>query len=621
MVSYIKMNCEYQYLDKSDLDDIVIAIKRSPWVALHIETTDLIPWRGRIRLLSVAIPDKVWVIDVLKVGPSAMTRLAAALNNPKAFTGAGHPLVLMQEGKYEQKWFWHHYKCLFWPIFDSWRASSLIYNGQGKAHSKEDIFERELGLHPCDYLERLNEPGSKSWSRDDLTLHHFARVAEEAFFQKELYDVLGEKLRIARLRMVAFREFKGVRTEALMECAGFKLDAAAWKALAKRNATEARRLANKLSRLLPHPDGQVALPGLRMGFNLDSGSMVLRSLRRKGIHLKDSSSKTMAMLVKQHPILDDIIKYRKFDVRSRAFGLKYLRHIDPLTQRIHANFFPMTEAGRYACSDPNLQNIPRLIEFRVCFIARPGYKLLVCDLGQIELRLIAQESQDKVLLAVFRSGGDPHAKTASEILRKPECQITAEERELGKVFNYSLIYGISDEGIVVFAKKSHQLTLTISEVKRLRVRFFEVYSGIKRWQQKQIETQMPTGISYTVGGRIRYMAKDAFNAYYNTPIQGGSAEGIKESQWIVTQGLLDLGWENARIVLQVHDELIVEVRDEPSILRSSAKILGGGLKQGMGKILTQVPILAKVAPPADNWAAAKGLLTILPDTDAVASHV
>jgi DNA polymerase I-like protein with 3'-5' exonuclease and polymerase domains len=334
---------QYKYVTSAqDLGEIAQEIAESESIGLDIETTDLDPRQGKVRLVQLKTERGWHVIDVFKTG--TLGAVAEALSNDTGETGPGRPVIIGQNLKFEQKWLLHHFGIRLWPIFDTYRASNVLHNGRNKRHDLNSIYRRELNIDSSLKKAKL---GASDWS-GRLSQEQLDYAAEDVLYLHRLRKVLKDKLKRKKLNRTALIEFQAVLPESVIETNGFFLNQEQWLTLAEKNRIEASERRLNLLSALPHPEGQLGLFGAST-FNLDSPEQVLRSLARRGIKLEDSKRTTMAMVAAEHPIIQDIIAYREVAKRFSSFGPKYLKHIHPITARIHTSFYPYTGAGRYAC--------------------------------------------------------------------------------------------------------------------------------------------------------------------------------------------------------------------------------------------------------------------------------
>ena len=281
-----------------------------------------------------------------------------------------------------------------------------------------------------------------------------------------------------------------------------------------------------------------------------------------------TSADILEKIKDKHPIVPAVLEYRNLSKLNSTYveGLKPLIAADG---RIHAHFQQtVTATGRISCTEPNLQNIPIRQELgrklRSAFEAEDGYTLVGADYSQIELRVLAHLSQDESLIDAFNNGEDIHRMTASRILGIPADQITVADRSRAKAVNFGVIYGMSGFGL------SEELNITRKEAEDYIKEYFKKHEKVKAYMDRQIANAKETGYSETILGRKRGIHEIAASAYMvrqlgerlamNSPIQGSAADIIKLAMLKVYRELKEKH-PSARLILQVHDELIIEVPD------------------------------------------------------------
>lgn len=321
-----------------------------------------------------------------------------------------------------------------------------------------------------------------------------------------------------------------------------------------------------------------------------------------------TDAEVLDMLRNESPIVEKILQYRTIAklVSTYLEGLAVL--INPNTHRIHTTFNQMvTATGRLSSSEPNLQNIPvrteKGREIRALFYPGEGFDTLVsADYSQIELRILAHLSGDKALIKAFTEGKDIHRFTAAEVLGKAQEDITSEERSHAKAINFGIIYGISDFGL------SRDLGITRAEAKNYIDLYFSRYPRVKEYMDNMVKEAHKTGKVRTMFGRLRELPdinsrnfnrrSFAERTAMNTPIQGTAADIIKLAMNKVESLLEEKGF-TSRLLLQVHDELVLEViNDELEAVKAL-------LKETMECVVDlQVPLIVDVYD-AENWALVK----------------
>lgn len=349
----------YEYITRAeDLGRIAEEISQSSAIGFDLETARLPlptgdaldPRLGRPRLISINTGRNVYVIDVFQTGTPQP--IIDVLSNPLAETGKGRPLIVGQGLKFDLKYMVHHYGCWLYPIFDTYKASNLIYNGKiGRnegGFNLYSIYQREMPEQRM--LMKEGDWGASDWSVLALSREQLDYAAEDVTYMvPRLYRQLRERLEALGLLGVALIEFRATWAEAEMELNGLPFNKEDWLALYESNLTLQKQMYTALSHKLPHPYGQRALPGFDTSWNLDSNPQLQASLKRLGINVESTDEETLAMLAGEAPILRDIIGYRKIQKSVGTYGDDFLRYVHPVTNRIHTDYYSFTGAGRYAC--------------------------------------------------------------------------------------------------------------------------------------------------------------------------------------------------------------------------------------------------------------------------------
>lgn len=306
---------------------------------------------------------------------------------------------------------------------------------------------------------------------------------------------------------------------------------------------------------------------------------------------------------KEHPIVEKILEYRSLMKLNSTYVEGMLPYINEKTKRIHSYFHQtVTATGRISSTEPNLQNIPTRIEpgkrLRKVFKPKQGYVFIDADYSQIELRVLAHISQDEHMLEAFKNGEDIHKQAASKVLGIPIEEVSKEQRSNAKAVNFGIVYGISDFGL------AEQLGISRKEAKKYIEQYLEKYNGIDKFMKEVVEEAKEKGYVETLFNRRRNIPELASNNYMvrqfgaraamNTPIQGTAADIMKLAMVNLNKELEETKLD-AKIILQVHDELILEVSEKD---KEQAKAL---LKECMEKAMQlTVPLEVEVSE-ATNW--------------------
>ncbi|MFB6328634.1 DNA polymerase I [Pantoea deleyi] len=317
-----------------------------------------------------------------------------------------------------------------------------------------------------------------------------------------------------------------------------------------------------------------------------------------------TSEEVLAELALDYPLPKVILEHRGLSKLKSTYTDKLPQMINPISGRVHTSYHQaVTATGRLSSADPNLQNIPVRNDegrrIRQAFVAAKGYRIVAADYSQIELRIMAHLSQDKGLLDAFAQGEDIHRATASEVFGVPLEKVSGEQRRSAKAINFGLIYGMSAFGL------SRQLNIGAGEAKKYMDLYFERYPGVLRYMENTRQLAANKGYVETLEGRRLWLPdiksgnairrKAAERAAINAPMQGTAADIIKRAMIAVDAWLEQQNDDAVRMIMQVHDELVFEVKAE-AVEEASQKIQA--LMEGSVKL--DVPLLVEVGV-GDNW--------------------
>jgi DNA polymerase-1 len=319
-----------------------------------------------------------------------------------------------------------------------------------------------------------------------------------------------------------------------------------------------------------------------------------------------TNEEVLEKLAEDHPLPARILEHRSLAKLKSTYTDKLPLMINPDTGRVHTNYAQaVAVTGRLASNDPNLQNIPvRTTEgrrIREAFIAPPGHVIVSADYSQIELRIMAHISQDENLLRAFADGVDVHKATASEVFGVPVDEVSSEQRRYAKVINFGLIYGMSGFGL------AQNLGIERSAANAYIERYFQRFAGVKRYMDDTRAQAKAQGYVETVFGRRLWLPEinsgngplraGAERAAINAPMQGTAADLIKLAM-VAVQDTLDAEGRASKIIMQVHDELVLEVPE------AELDWVKAAVPRMMASVATlRVPLLAEVGA-GPNWEAA-----------------
>jgi DNA polymerase I len=479
-------------------------------------------------------------------------------------------------------------------------------------------------------IEISKEQQVSDWSKEDLAIEQIEYAAKDVdLLPKIAADQLKELAEEALLDVYSL-ESKCIRPVALMCHKGFNVDVS--KLVALRSAIQTKldeitlEFCTKLDSALPPElkfprkvDGSLAIgKNLRKEFNPGSGVQCTKCFEALGIALpvNPGTGKStlnqiqLAEFDSDDPLLNLYRKRTKVETQLEH-AEKLIANVNPITKRIHSGYNQYgANSGRFTSSGAkktsakkvknqfaiNAQQIPRDKEFRECFVATPGYKLIICDFSQIELRLGAELIGIPQMIEAFKQGHDLHTVTASLIYKIPLEEVQKNQRQEGKTLNFALLYGMGFRKYKTYAAQSGKI-ISLSEAKVAHASFHSAYPRLRQWHRER-SAMVEDGWTYvrTPLGRRRLLSySDAtMTACANTLIQGAGADILKLSLAKLNPYLGD----EAHLVACVHDEIVLEAVETK--VKYYKDILEGCMKEAAETILKEVPSKAD-ASYGDTW--------------------
>jgi DNA polymerase-1 len=559
---------EYTLLQADrDLSTVLAALDESTRVGLDLETTALTPREGKIRLLTLATDRGLYVIDAFAVDVRPLFEALAET------TLLGHNLLFDLQ-------FLTALGFAPGRVRDSMLLSQLLDGPRkGKGfHSLVECVQRHLDIK----LDKTEQKGDWSGS---LTAKQLDYAAADAAVLRPLHDRLDVLIRDAGLERVADLESGALPAVAWMALSGVPFDQAAWEALATEAASEAEVLARQLDEAAPVRPGYLSNEG---SWNWDSPEQVTDVLTQAGCKVEGTDDDHLAAI--DHPLAALIRRYRGLSKLASTYGVGWIKGT-AVDGRLYAGWRQIgCITGRMASGTPNLQNLPADPRYRNCFRAPDGRVLIKADYSQIELRLAAKIAGDAAMLGAYARNEDLHTLTAARMTGKPVVEVTPKERKLAKPVNFGLIYGLMPNSLRRKAKAEYGVDLSPEEAERYRRAFFETYPGIARWHAR-IRGARATETRTLAGRRALVEANDFYGKKANYAVQGSGGDGIKQAMALMWQRRGEQ--PDARLVLAVHDELVIECdRDQAE---AAAAWLRRAMIDGMGPLLGDVPVEVEVA--------------------------
>jgi DNA polymerase I len=407
------------------------------------------------------------------------------------------------------------------------------------------------------------------------------------------------------MKLYSTIELPLARVLARMERAGVRIDCDELKRLSVLMEEQIARLTAEIHELAGRPFN-IASPQQLGRVLFEDLKLPAPAKYGKGKTISTAAD-VLEELATDHEIVRKVLDFRQLSKLKGTYVDALPALIDPRDGRLHTSFNQTGAAtGRLSSSNPNLQNIPIRTalgrEIRAAFIPREGWKLLVADYSQIELRLLAHFSEDELLVEAFRQGEDIHTRTASEVLGVPPLMVTPEARREAKAVNFGIVYGISGFGLAA------QLGISRAEAEKYIRNYFERYCGVRRFIDDTIAEVRRTGVTRTLAGRERpipdinsrnpNLRGFAERTAVNSPLQGTAADLIKLAMTRIDTAIEEAGFE-AAMLLQVHDELVFECPP------GEIEALAGLVKREMESAAAlKVPLLVDIGT-GTNWRDAK----------------
>jgi DNA polymerase-1 len=590
-------------LTDAQLDAWINTITHAELVSVDTETTSLDPMQARLVGISLSISAYSGAYIPLAhryAGAPQQLDLALVLAKLKPWLENPQQKKLGQNLKYDTHVLANHGVQLRGIAHDTLLQSYVLE--AHKPHGMDSLAHRHLNYKTVSY-EEVAGKGAKQIGFDQVsveTASHYA--AEDADITLRLHEALYPQIaRDEKLNFV-YQQIELPTAEVLfdIERTGVLLDA-------QLLADQSHELGIKLIELERQAQELAGQP-----FNLNSPKQIQEILfTKQGLPVKkktpggtpSTDEDVLQELALDYPLPKMLLEYRGMAKLKSTYTDKLPRMVDARTGRVHTSYNQaVAVTGRLASSDPNLQNIPVRSQegrrIREAFIAPPGSVLVSADYSQIELRIMAHLSHDAGLLKAFAAGEDIHRATASEVFGVGVSEVSSEQRRYAKVINFGLIYGMSAFGL------ASQLGIERAAAQSYIDRYFARYPGVADYMNRTRELARSQGYVETVFGRRLWLPEihggngmrrqAAERAAINAPMQGTAADLIKLAMVAVHRHLQNEKL-SSRIIMQVHDELVLEVPDvELTTIRAELPRLMGGVAQ------LEVPLEVEVGA-GPNW--------------------
>ncbi|RAO76704.1 DNA polymerase I [Dyella jiangningensis] len=601
----LNMQGQYELVTtQAQLDHWLAKIANAPLIAFDTETTSIDSMQADIVGLSLSVePGHACYVPLTHDYPGAPAQLPrdqvlAALK--PIFEDPNRP-KLGQHAKYDIN-ILSHYGIVVQGLKHDSMLESYVWNATATRHDMDSLARKYLGYETIKY-EEVAGKGAKQIAFSQVDCDTACRyAAEDADITLRLHHALWPKLESApSLRSVYENiEIPLVPVLASMEQRGVLIDV-------NNLRTQSQQLGKRMLELQ-----QEAWKGLGREFSLDSPKQLQAILFDElGLPAKlktptgqpSTNEEALEAIADDHPLPRLILDYRGLAKLRSTYTDKLAEIVNPRTGRVHTSYHQGAVAtGRVSSSDPNLQNIPVRTEegrrIRQAFVAPDGWVVLAADYSQIELRIMAHLSGDEGLLKAFHEGGDVHRATAAEVFGLAPEQVSANQRRAAKAINFGLMYGMSAFGL------ARQLGVDRGEASDYMARYFARYPGVHAFMDATRQQAHRDGYVETLFGRRLYLENltsrnqalraGAERAAVNAPMQGTAADIIKRAM-IAVHGWLGQRNDDAHMLMQVHDELVFEVRKD-----AVDEVRAGVIERMSGAAQLSVPLLVE-AGVGTNW--------------------
>ena len=580
--------------DAETLREACRVLSSAEYLGFDTETTELDPYHGDLRLVQLSDGKETKVIDIKPFREKGDPHILPELQPLRDLLAAPKPIKIAHNSKFDAKWVRHHLGTDVCGIFDTLLASQLIAAGDtDRRHSLAEVVSFFLGTE-IDKTEQVSD-----WSAAELSQSQIQYAAKDALIMIGLREKIVERLKQDDLIKAAKLEFDAVMPIAAMELNGIYLDAERWREQLEKVKKQQQTVAAELQQMLSAGVAQASLFGVAE-INLDSQTQVADALKNLGVPVPATTRGwQLQPLANDYPVVAKLLEYRSVAKALTSFGENILEFIEPKTGRIHADFRQIgAPTGRMSCKDPNLQQIPHEEEYRRCFRAPEGRKLVVADYSQIELRILADFSGDENFINAFKSGADFHTITAAQVFNVNPEEVSAEQRSFAKRLNFGVVYGIGASRFALMTGLSQ------TEAENVMRRYFATYRALDAWLREAARKATTERVSRTASGRLyRFRFDEADRTQIaaaqrnakNFPIQGTSADILKRALRLLHDAIRGT---SAKLVNTVHDEIILEC--DASEAEATADRLEKAMCAAGGEYVKKVPVKVDVKI-ADEW--------------------
>ncbi len=545
----------------------------------------------------------VFLFDMLNATPEKWGEVQDYFNSYEIVCGHNLsfdlPILIRHGFKYPPK------------IFDTIIASRVLHNGLPYSHSLASLVKAKLDM------EMPKDLQTSDWSVPVLSEEQLEYAAKDVAILPLLHNQLYERMEVFKLIPVYELECGVLAPVADMTLNGVKIDVVHWSERAQKAEVVRAELEEVILREFPRPDPlpskvvrltkkgeqnkadvkyneRIAKANAKRHWNLGSPVQVHEMFSKLGINLANTAYETLVRHIDDHPMVDKFLQWRDAEKQAGTFGMEWLKNLHP-DGNVYPNWWQQGAAsGRFSCSGPNMQQIPRGFT-RKAITAEEGNVLVRADFSQIEARIAAKIAQDPVLIELFQKDEDIFIFTAKRVLGKLE--VSPEERQIGKSLVYGLLFSMSAASLRVYCHVNFGVRFTVAEAEMFRDRFFRIFTGLARWHDRIRKSCNYAKEFKSLLGRRRIVAhlinnQDAnmLGLGLNTPVQGTAADMLKMAVVELWARREEHPYAKRRML--VHDEIVMEAPEE------KAQVVADWIKEVMVEagslILDPIPCQASV---------------------------
>jgi DNA polymerase I len=607
--------------DISKIGNFLNALKETDEIFLDTETSTTDTITCKLYLVQILVGDTIYIFDCIKFKD---VEYLVSLISPKVIVG--------HNVKYDIKVLYHKSKILLHNVYDTMLAEVILHQGVGlKYISLAELVKRYLGKERD---KSIRESFYSGGILDSITQQQIIYAAEDVIDLPAIKEEQIKKIKREKMQKTLKLELELVPVVAAMEIEGVLLNQQKWTELMELSKEKAKELADELRDVFIKRidkthwtnlyDASVALgivptkksekeliktvtnPEFFDGFfrqriNIASPSQLIKLLHSIGYtSLESTGEKIIQDYRGKDPdhIFEYILEFREQYKRGTSFGQGFLDDIHPVTGKIHSDFNQLgTATGRFSSGNPNLQQIVSGSDYRKCFIAPSGYKMIICDYSQQELKLAGAASKEPEIINAYKNKTDLHSLTASALFEKDISEITEKERSIAKGFNFAILYGSTEYGL------AYNFNLPVEYTKTLLQNFYKKYKTLKAFKTLFENAVLELKYSRTLYGRKRYFEKQEWyrdakhveqyenrikREGFNHLIQGTAADVTKLAMIRIFND--NPYGDDLKIIMTIHDEIVCIAKEDCVIGAKDfvVKCMNDALQMFLGEIPSEV---------------------------------